>query len=217
MTPDQLQQYVEGALKQRDQFSLVFYPLVVLLSVGGAWLFAYLREKGKNHATKEDVAALTRTVESIKADLSVKQHFSQVRYERELKVYEELWPKLCDLQAAVLSLRPVFDWGPGVGRTEEDEKKERSKRFMEAHRSFLIAVNHGRPFYSSGVWEQLQRLTKLCWGEAVDWGLFSPYWRDRQGKMDYWDEAKKNAESINTQIDVVCEAIRTRLSQFDSI
>jgi hypothetical protein len=31
MTPEQLQQYVDAALKQRDQFNLVFYPLTVIL------------------------------------------------------------------------------------------------------------------------------------------------------------------------------------------
>ncbi len=216
MTPEQLQQYIDAALKQRDQFSLVFYPVVTVFSIGGAWLLSYVREKGKNLATKEDVTVLTNTVEAIKADLGARQHYSRVRYERELKVYEELWPRLCNLQAAVLSLRPVFDWGPVKGVSEEEEKQNRRKRFLEAHGSFLQAVSLARPFYSSDIWERLQQLVKLCWGEAVDWGLFSDP-RGREGRGDYWETAQKNSEAINSQIDVICEAIRTRLSHFDNV
>jgi hypothetical protein len=217
MTPEQLQQYVDAALKQRNQFDLVFYPLVIILSLGGAWLVSYLREKGKNLATKEDVAAVTHTVEAIKADLMARQHFSQVRYERELKVYEELLPKLCDLQAAVLMLRPAWDWGSAEGRTKEEEGRERQKRFLEAHRALFQAINLTRPFFSDEVWEQLNKLMTLCWGEAVDWGLFSHYREERQKRDDYWEKAQKNSETINNQIDVVYESIRKRLGKFDPI
>jgi hypothetical protein len=189
---------------------------VIILSLGGAWLLSYLREKGKNLATKEDVAVLTQTVEAIKADLATKQHYSRVRYERELKVYEELWPKLCDLQAAVLSLRPVFDWGPPEGVSEDEVRQSRRKHFLEAHRSFLQAVSLSRPFYATDVWELLNQLIKLCSGEAVNWGLFSDP-RERERRPGYWETAEKNSEAIQKHIDTICEAIRTRLSRFDNI
>src|SRR5450759_344910 len=94
MKPEQLQQYVDAALKQRDQFNLVFYPLTVVLSIGSAWLFSYAREKGKNLATKEDISAITNTQEAIRNELANRSHFSRVRYDREMEVYQKVWPKL---------------------------------------------------------------------------------------------------------------------------
>ena len=91
MTPEQLQQYVDTALKQRERFNLVFYLLTIVLSIGGSWLISYVREKGKNLATKEDIAEITQKVESIKTDLAGKQHFSRLRYEREIELYREIW------------------------------------------------------------------------------------------------------------------------------
>jgi hypothetical protein len=219
VTPEQLQQYVDAALKQRDQFNLVFYPLTIVLSIGGAWLFSYFREKGKNLATKEDISEITQKVESIKTDLATKQHFSRVRYERELKVYEELWPKLCELQAAVLSLRPGFSFSSAENVSEEDKILEQKKRFREAHRSFGLAVNHSRPFYPAEVWNQLNELIKLCWGEAIEWGLFSSrqLMQAKENREDYDEKAEKNADAINKQIDTICDVIRIRLSKFDSI
>lgn len=211
MTPEQLQQYVDAALKQRDQFNLVFYPLTIVLSIGGAWLFSYLREKGKNLATKEDVSEITQKVESIKTDFAAKQHFSQIRYEREVKVFEEIWPKLCELQSAVLSLRPAMDYLPREGETVESRKQDRAAKFNEALNNYRITINHNRPFYPPTIWEELQTLFKLCWGEAVEFSIFEP-----RTDKDYWKKAMDNAEAINKQIDKTCEAIRNRLSKFDS-
>src|SRR5664279_4292154 len=94
MTPEQLQQYVDAALRQRDQFHLVFYPLTVVLSIGGAWLFSYAREKGKNLATKEDISAITKAQEEIRNELANRSHFSRVRYDREMEIYKKVWPVL---------------------------------------------------------------------------------------------------------------------------
>jgi hypothetical protein len=211
MTPEQLQQYVDAALKQRDLFNIVFYPLTIVLSIGGAWFISYFREKGKNLATKEDISEITRKVESIKADFAAKQHFSQIRYEREMKVFEEIWPKLCDLQSAALSLRPVWDNSPPEGQTVESRKQERPANFQAALQSYLMTINHNRPFYPPTIWEELQALLKLCWGEAVEFSTLTP--RDDR---EYWKKAMDNAEAINKQIDKTCEAIRNRLSKFDS-
>jgi hypothetical protein len=218
MTPEQLQQYVDAALKQRDQFDLVFYPLIIILSIGGAWLISYLREKGKNLATKEDVSEITQKVESIKTDLAAKQHFSQIRYERELGVYEDLWPKLCDLQAAVISLRPILEFVPDHADEKEQATVEKKKCFWEAHNSLFKVVNHERPFYSSEVWEELDKLINLCWGEAVEWGICSNIinMRARENREDYYEKSIKNADAIKKQIDKICEAIRKRLNKFDS-
>ena len=216
MTPEQIQQLIDHSVNQHDLLWLVAILFAGVIGFFIAYFGAYARQKGQNLATKEDISTLTHTVESIKTDFATKQHFSQIRYERELKVYEELWPKLCDLQTAALSLRPVADWGPTTGKSEDEIRGERRKCFLEAHSSVFLAVNISKPFYSEEVWKQIQELIKLCWGEAVEWGLFSSLWRERMKREDYWDKQQKNFESINKQIDITCEAIRTRLSKFDS-
>jgi len=212
MTPEQLQQYVDAALKQRDQFNLLFYPLTIVLSIGGAWLISYVREKGKNLATKEDISEITQKVESIKTDLAAKQHFSQIRYEREVKVFEEIWPKLCELQEAALSLRPIMETSLQEGETKESRKLKRAESFTTAFVNFRTAIKHSRPFYPPVIWDELGIVLKLCWGEATEFSVYS----DERIPRDYWEKAMDNAKAINEQIDKTCEAIRTRLSKFDS-
>jgi len=223
MTPEQLQQYIDAALRQRDQFNLVFYPLVIILSLGGAWLLSYLREKGKNLATKEDVGQITTKIESaktefaerlekVRASLEVRSHYSRVRYEREMKTYEEVWTKLCGLKDAALSLRPVMDSSLKEGQTEEDRKRERAGKFIDCYMQLSRAVDYSRPFYPPGIWIELRQLLDLCWKEGVQYRFRG----DGRGMIDYWDQAMENAKAITSQVDKTCEAIRSRLTDFDS-
>ena len=153
----------------------------------------------------------------IEAAIENKQHFSRVRYEREMKIYEELWPKLCELEAISLSLRSGFGFTTSAESTEEEETLKRKQKFWDAHKAFFLAVSYSRPFYSTDVWKEVNKLIKLCWGEAVEWGLLAhpALMRARENREDYYKNAEKNADAIKIQIEKICEAIRTRLSKFD--
>jgi hypothetical protein len=62
MTPDQIQLAVERALGQSALFSWLHYTVLLLVVAAGTYLGSYLREKGKNLATKEDIKAVTATI-----------------------------------------------------------------------------------------------------------------------------------------------------------
>jgi hypothetical protein len=221
MTPKELKDYVDAAIQQHDKFSFAYFFLVPILSIFGSFIVAYLTEKGKNTATKEDVGRITTNIESSKAhfterlehlrtDLSSRAYFGKVRYEREMKVFEEIWPKLCEVRNAVLSLRPVMDSGLKDGETNESRNTRRKTRFSDAYSELLKVVVHSRPFYPPAIWKELQALLDLCWGEAVEFTF-----ADSKKPRDYWDKAMENSKAINEQVDKICEVIRSRLTDFD--
>lgn len=72
---------------------MLLSALAVML---GGWIIAYIKQKGQNLATKEDIAEITRRQEEIKAELANRSHFSRLRYEREMAVYQAVWKDLCD-------------------------------------------------------------------------------------------------------------------------
>jgi hypothetical protein len=80
-----------------------------LLVVG--WLVksympSYYSEKGKNLATKEDIAEITHRIEQVKASLSSRLHIHQTRYDHEFKLLLELSEKLVAAREAATGLRP---------------------------------------------------------------------------------------------------------------
>jgi hypothetical protein len=159
MTPDQLKDYIDAAVKQRDSFTLAYFIVVPIISIFGSFIVTFARsystEKGKNAATKEDVGRITTEIEAsrshfserlehLRAELSSRAHYGKVRYEREMKVFEEVWPKLCTLRDAVLSLRPVIDFSLKPEETEEQRKKERAEQFFDAYMALRETVDHSR-------------------------------------------------------------------------
>ncbi len=65
------------------------WPEVVVVLVG-TFLIQYLREKGKNFATREDVRNITERIESVKSQYASQLHISQVRYEKEFEILSDL-------------------------------------------------------------------------------------------------------------------------------
>jgi len=224
MTPDELKQYVDSALIRRDHFALIYYVLVPVVSFICAYLASYLNEKGKNAATKEDVGKITTAIESskqffneqlerVKAELAARSHYSKVRYEREMKVFEELWPKVFQLRMAVAMLRPVMDSNLKQGETQQSRKQERVEGFNRAFSDFQRQMESSRPFYPPTIWKELLALRKLCWDEATQFVFV----QDERPPADYWLKAMENSKAIDAQIEQTCEAIRTRLTEFDAV
>ncbi len=197
MTPEQLQQYVDAALKQRDQFNLVFYPLTVVLSIGGAWLISYVRQKGKNLATKEDIAKITRTQEEIRTELANHSHFSRARYDLEVEIYKNLWPKLLNFYRA--------------SSFTDVRKKEDQDNFNKIKNEVQTAIRENKPFYSDEICQELLTFEFLCedkrFLEIV--AISIPLTGD---KADSYLELHKKIES---QLQKVEKAIRNRLIKFD--
>lgn len=71
--------------------------LFVFITAGaGALLGSYLREKGRNYATKEDVRILTGLAEDVKAEVSAKTWLQQRRWDLKRDLYWRLLEHLDD-------------------------------------------------------------------------------------------------------------------------
>jgi hypothetical protein len=66
MEPTQIKAIIDDALRDPRNFPILAYVLVFVLAGLGAFAASYLRRKGENVATKEDVAELTDLVERVR-------------------------------------------------------------------------------------------------------------------------------------------------------
>jgi Txe/YoeB family toxin of Txe-Axe toxin-antitoxin module len=191
--------------------------ILLIVCLGAIFLPSYLREKGKNLATKEDIGNITEQVERVKvdytaaierlrSDLSRTAYVHRVQFDLEIQSYREVWQKAINLRRTTHGLRPLLDAAYAEGETEESRRKERLDRYSKALDEFIITVDENKPFYVQGVFEKLNALSRLTYGEAVDYGF------QRSDDAEYWRRAGKNVEKINGLIDDICEAIRSRVS-----
>jgi hypothetical protein len=103
-----IKEIVEQAINDADPFNWWFYPLILIIAAVGSFLGSYLRKKGENAATKEDVAVITKSIEGVrvqyneqlesyKASLQLSNQLKLAALDKRLQKHQEaytLWLKL---------------------------------------------------------------------------------------------------------------------------
>lgn len=182
----------------------VIYKIIILLVL--IYIANYLKIKGANLATKEDVGDVTREVEGIKAKLEHSVFISKLQFENEFNIYKEIWNSLVDLRNATLRLRPVYEKTDSE-MTEEEIKLAKLNLFVERYNDFYEVLEKNKPFYSKLVYSSLKDVTDICYSEFVDFDVLII------GDKDYWKIAIKNRKKIIELIELTCESIRNRIEE----
>jgi hypothetical protein len=201
--------------------------ILVLVVLYRHYLPGYAAEKGKNLATKEDVADITRQIEDVKAEyardleslkaaIQSKIGISQFRYEREFEILLPLSEKLVELRDATLSLRPETEY-VDPNESEEDRKKRKLARYAKASRELYQFSETRRPFVPEELVKSLRALDQIAWREVVQFRHRSP--RGEGYDPKYWDSALENSDKIHEATERVLSdiSIRVRLwERFDA-
>lgn len=186
----------------------------IIVSFGGASvvLFALSSFMGKILATRimnKEKAKYEKDLEELRFKLQQQVekgvHIYKFQFEKEYKIYEEIWKKLNALKQSALALRPVADITI-EGESPEERKKKRSKALGDALVNFMKITDEHSPFYSKEIFVKARELSNMCYKEAIE------YQYGDEGNREYWHKAVKNSENILGLIDVIENAIRERIS-----
>lgn len=204
----------------------VIQTIIALILIGFLVRFfpSYLKYKGKNLATKEDIEEITRKIEGVrseyvsqterlKSELGKLVHVHKVQFEKEFVILQEVWGKLVELQNATRRLRPIYD-SPEPDLSEEQRKDMRLKKFDEAFRGYYEVVEKSKPFYPQIVYDELTPLMKSTYSEAVEYRVFSPVPNKLGYDEKYYEKMQKNIGEIIERVDKICDVIRRRVSSF---
>jgi len=150
--------------------------LIIQLIILGTGLYfkSYLAKKGENLATRQDLSALTRAVEEVKAQFATQHEQHKHRLARqleehrlglatELPLYEALWERVLKMEKALHSLQVAFaiDGGP-------ESRKEARDRFEEERETLRGEMNRVRPFIAPEVYLKLSRAFHIIQKFAKD-------------------------------------------------
>jgi len=97
--------------------------VVALVAAGGAYFGAYLREKGKNLATKEDIDRIVRKTEEIKAEVSADAWLKQKRWDRKWECYVEMVRSLGEVHTLIRESIMLDAHSPDYAHQLEDRKR----------------------------------------------------------------------------------------------
>jgi hypothetical protein len=96
MNPEEIKKIIETAIDNKIEYYWVYLIVSVLLSLVTVFLFQYLKDKGKNYATKQDIADITRKIEDVRAEIQNQQEIEKQK--RQLK-YDALLQSLTLMDA----------------------------------------------------------------------------------------------------------------------
>ena len=180
----------------------------VLGAVGGFFL-SYLNEKGKNFATKEDIAQITRLQTAVKAEFDAKHetlrsgldrqlHIHKLTIEKEFEILTALWQSLFGLKLStqdLLLLNPLSD-STAIQKLQEE--------WNEKYNKFYDEVEENRPFYAKEIYGTLREIIELATGAT---SFF------RNSNLLDLPNAKQTTQDLiilNQHVDKACEEIRKR-------
>lgn len=138
-----------------------------------------------------------------------KIHISKVQFDKEYKIYEEIWSALVDLNLSTLNLRPYIDSIP-KDKTRDELKFERLTDFSEKFNRFSDLVEKNKPFFAQSVYSKLSQIRSSMTQEAMGFEFEEGRWfpKDKEGFL----KMRQNLEGLSILIDETCEMIRNRIS-----
>ncbi len=132
-------------------------------------------------------------------------YMNRTKFDKELKIYEELWSSLVQLRNATLNLRTDTDEYKNKPISMNDVD-ERSKAFFNTHKSTYELFEQNKPFYAKEIYDKTDLVLKICQSEFADFSMGG--FSDLKG---YWEKARENSDRIVSEISHVEESIRLRL------
>lgn len=186
-----------------------------------AGFFAFVGKMWLNSVHEKQRARVEVEIEAFRAEASANSlrlqhaldrrlHVHALQFEKEQKVYEEIWATLIEMAKSVSQLRPPLDYHKPE-ETEEQRKLARLSRLSESAQRFLDQVNKERPFYARDVYDKLHELGQIVRVEAIEY-----QYGDASELSDYWRKALENSKAISAKIDEVCEVIRRRIGEISA-
>lgn len=172
-----------------------------LIGVGMAWLVyfvktglpAYLTEKSKNLATKEDVSHLTDIVERVRLQFSQVSTVHKIQFEAEFQAYQALQISAHTVYVTYVRCRSLSN-DPADGTLQE---------FVAAHLAFTESIVCHEPFIPDSVLSRFRALDELLLDVRMDVQLEAPKMpADRREERTAIREARQQS----------VEAIKQRLA-----
>ncbi|OHB57669.1 MAG: hypothetical protein A2173_04615 [Planctomycetes bacterium RBG_13_44_8b] len=198
MNPEQIQTAVESAISQGNLFPWWSYILFVVLSGIASYLAIYLREKGKNLATKEDIGEITDRVEKVKLDYSKESHRFQVAYSGLLKKRAEVIEELYHL---IVETEEMFGRFVNFAEWENDPSKDKlRKEGGQLLYDFLREYKKNRIYFSEDVCDKLQSFSDSIYEVIMPYSIAFTAQIEGERLKDFTNQWVKANKDFKEQI-----------------
>ena len=163
MTPEQLETILRKVISEGVTLDTWFAIAIALLCLIGAGLGAYIRKKGDNLATKQDIGDITRKVEEVRAEFIKVSNEHQIRFSKlhgeRAEVIVELYSRLYDYNWAVCAFLRNFH------KTKPDEKE--FKKLDDISYKFSDYFHKHRIYFNEDLCSKIDKIIPTLYSAYV--------------------------------------------------
>jgi len=204
-----------------------FLGLIVLASVVVVgWLVrhyapTYIGEKGKNLATKEDIAAITREIEDVKnvyvaeaeqlrTTLRISAHAAETRF---LKYHEKRAEAIDGLYKRIVRAQAAFEPLTGGIISADEDPEERFPRAATAGNDLLTFFREHRLYFDSPIVDHFGRLEAILHEAWITYAL---------GRREDWsgstrEERQVRVDAVNKSFKAIREDAPALLRELEFV
>ena len=205
MPPEQIQNAVETAISQGNLFPWWSYILFIFLSGTTCYFAVYLREKGKNLATKKDIGEITSEIEKVKLKYSKESHKFQVAYSGLLKKRAEVIEELYHL---IVDTKEMFGRFVDFAKWEGDLSKDDSrKKGGDLLYEFLEKYKKSRIYFHEEVCDKLQSFADSIYKITINYSFALTAVNEGEQVKDFTTQWVKANKDYNEKIPEVRKII----------
>jgi hypothetical protein len=202
--------------------SFILGALCVLVGQLSIWfLQSYVRKKGENLATKEDVEEITKKVEEIKGAISEKLELVKLEVgkratvhrlaaEREFAVLSQIGDALYELAVSTEKLRPIVDY-VDPNESESERRNRRYAEWVSSYNSFVHLVQKHRLFLAKSLYLKFMAVNMASRREGIEYDITARSDDlEKRISTEAYEAAAKNIKDMNEKIDAALDAIHKR-------
>jgi hypothetical protein len=198
MTPEQIQNAVEAAISQGTLFPWWSFVLFIVLSSLACYFAVYVREKGKNRATTEDIGKITEEIEKVKLMYARESHRFQVACSGLLKkradAIEELYHLIVDTEEMFGRFVDFAEWKDDP--TKDELRKEGGRLLYE----FLKKYKQNRIYFSEELCEKLKSYSASIYEVVMPFSIAVTVQNGEGHYRDFTNQWVKSNKDFNTRI-----------------
>jgi len=183
------------------------FKLIIAGGIGGT-IVGGIAKLVVDRKLAEQQAGYDQQLEALKSKLEKKRIIHKLQFEKEFKIYLELWTALVKLRRVCALLMPISEFGVNTNETVDERKQRKAKDFGDAYNALIPIVENNRPFYAPEVYEKAARLISSAWQQGMS--VIYVYYGIETTSQDY-QNVKAKVDEITAIVNEIEAVIRNRI------
>lgn len=187
---------------------------IIALFVTELVCVAYLREKGKNQATKEDIGKITTEIEKVKNNFAHLLNINSFRYQKEYEILTGLAVCLVRYRDIAMGYNDFALSRESRDTTVSLDNKQYYSTLKIAYSKFYLKTEKHRPFYPENIYKLLMDFDTNIKRMESCYKIASATQSDLE-QVKRYNEADELRDKILPLSEMIIKAIRDRAQSWE--